>query len=102
MERTIFTKDESLKKIQGWNFMPGKNGQHDGKVYPIVLTLPQMTISELDALKRRHAAACDIDGDALPGNATLRVFSETMARELIESYGSKLVKSDSFRFDSTF
>ena len=92
MARTIFSKEESLEKIKGWDFYP----KNDKKIRPIVLTLPQMTVSELDAMVHRHATRCYGDGDALPGNATIEVLSEPMARELIESYGSKLIKTDVF------
>ncbi len=87
----IMTREASLVAIKDWNFMP-----NDGKVRPILITLPQISLAELSDLVNCYATVCDVDGDVLPGVAILRVFSETMAREFIESYGSKLVNKDVF------
>ena len=88
----IMTREASLVAIKDWDFMPND----DGKVRPILITLPQISLAELSDMVNRYATVCDVDGDVLPGIATLRVFSETMAREFIESYGSKLVNKDIF------
>jgi len=87
-ERIILTKKESLKRIQGWNFMSS-----NGRVKPICLTLPQMTASELEVWGHRWGDA-DISGNCIPGMAVKRVYSEAEARELIEKYGSKVVNRE--------
>ena len=88
MERTILTRNESLKVIQNWNFMASNGG-----VRPICLTLPHMTLTQMEEWSHRFGPA-DISGNCVPGMAVKRVCSEAEARELIEKYGSKVVNRE--------
>lgn len=88
----IMTREDSLVAIRDWDFMPND----DGKVRPIALTLPQMTVEELSNMVNRYATICGIDGDVRPGTRSLLVFSEALARELIEFHGCYFVKTKVF------
>ena len=92
-ESTIMTREDSLVSIKGWNFMPNQNG----KISPIPLTMPKgITVEELGDIVRHYATRVMADGDVRPGTASLLVFSESLARDLIASHGSYLIKKKAF------
>ena len=92
-ESSIMTREDSLKAIKGWNFMPKQNG----KIIPIPLTMPKgISVEELGILVRGYMTRVMADGDVRPGTASLLVFSEILARRLVSLYGSCLIKANTF------
>jgi hypothetical protein len=96
-KNSIMTKSDSLKAIQGWDFVPNS----DGKINVIPLTMPKgLTAEKFGNIVSTFATRVIIDGDVRPGTASLLVFSEPLARELIETYGSHFIKTKAFIYAS--
>ena len=90
---TIMTREDSLSAIKDWDFMPNQNG----KVIPIPLTMPRgISVKDFGNLVKRFMTRVITDGDVRPGTASLLVFSEPLARKLVDSYGSYLIKQKTF------
>lgn len=90
---TIMTREDSLSAIKDWDFMPNENG----KVIPIPLTMPRgISVKDFGDLVKRFMTRVITDGDVRPGTASLLVFSEPLARKLVDSYGSYLIKQKTF------
>jgi len=97
MRNSIMTREASLKAIQGWDFMPNS----DGKINVIPLTMPKgVSVEKFGEIVSGFATRVITDGDVRPGTASLLVFSESLARELIERYGSHFIKSKAFIYAS--
>ena len=90
---SIMTREDSLKAIKGWDFMPNQNG----KIYPIPLTMPRgISVKEFGNLVKGYMTRVITDGDVRPGTASLLIFSEALARDLIESHGCYFIKAKTF------
>ena len=97
MRNSIMTRENSLKAIQGWDFMPNS----DGKITVIPVTMPKgLSVEKLGDIVASFATRVMVDGDVRPGTASLLVFSEPLARELIKSYCSHFIKSKAFIYAS--
>ena len=97
MKSSIMTRVDSLKAIQGWDFTPNS----DGQISAIPLTMPKgLTVSEFGDIVSRFATRVIADGDVRPGTASLLLFSEPLARELVETYGSHFIKTKTFIYAS--
>lgn len=91
-ESLLGGKRESLRLIRDWNLLPNESGLFT----PIPLTMPRMSSKEFEKTKRKYATEIQVDGDVRPGTASLLLVSEAMARELVNSHGSLLIKRKTF------